>query len=124
MTVRRFITFPDLGAALLERAAGPGAGRQCGDYLTAIMAQRSRAWGKALADLLRMCTAAEIHGMLQALHGTEPAPEEIPLPRRLEHGSLAGPALHTLLLEYNAGNCELKDTLKHLSTLTTKETTK
>lgn len=77
MTVRRMISFPELGSELLTRAIGPtGRDRAGGDYLTAVMAQRMRAWTRALEglraltwgafELLEMCRKLEGHALTHA----------------------------------------------------------
>lgn len=70
MTVRRMISFPELGSELLTRAIGPtGRDRAGGDYLTAVLAQRMRAWQRALHELksesrlLEFCRGLEGHAL-------------------------------------------------------------
>lgn len=68
MTVRKMVTFPDLGAELLARAtAAAGRERAGGEYLTQLMAQRLRAWQRAYEGLRLDWTPDQLLGFCQQL---------------------------------------------------------
>jgi hypothetical protein len=106
MTVRKLITFPERGAELLQLAIGESKERAAGEYLTAIMAQRRRAWCRALAELQTDGhTMLKITWHLKLFHARGYGFAEIDgylcEPTRVAH------QFYELLLEYDANNAEL-----------------
>ncbi len=96
------ITFPERGAELLKLATDNARERAAGEYLSAVLAQRHRAWSRALAELTPTYPRAEIARQVKLFAERGYGVRE--LVGYLPDGVTRAADWHALVLEYDAGN--------------------
>lgn len=118
-TVRKLVTFPELGARLLEEAAGPAVRRAAGDYIATVLQQRREDWQAAVGILERYLPRRALRDLLEAAAGarlrlTDRA-EDLPAVAPILGDNLYRPhvelALRVLLAEWAARNDALRAAL-------------